>query len=150
MNLLLPPPVVLALIAAAMWGIDRGLDTGRIAFTGQAPLAVALLAAGGGLMVAAAASMFAARTTINPMKPARASKLVTGGVFRWSRNPIYLGDLLILAALAVWLGQIANLALLPAFVAYIGRFQIRAEERALAARFGAEYAAYRARVRRWL
>ena len=150
MNLLLPPPVVLALIAAAMWGIDRGLDTGRIAFTGQAPLAVALLAAGGGLMVAAAASMFAARTTINPMKPARASKLVTGGVFRWSRNPIYLGDLLILAALAVWLGQIVNLALLPAFVAYIGRFQIRAEERALAARFGAEYAAYRARVRRWL
>jgi len=150
MNLLLPPPVVLALIAAAMWGIDRGLDTGRIAFTGQVPLAVALLAAGGGLMVAAAASMFAAHTTINPMKPARASKLVTGGVFRWSRNPIYLGDLLILAALAVWLGQIANLALLPAFVAYIGRFQIRAEERALAARFGAEYAAYRARVRRWL
>ena len=150
MNLLLPPPVVLALIAAAMWGIDRGLDTGRIAFTGQAPLAVALLAAGGGLMVAAAASMFAARTTINPMKPARASKLVTGGVFRWSRNPIYLGDLLILAALAVWLGQIANLALLPAFIAYIGCFQIRPEERALAARFGAEYAAYRARVRRWL
>ena len=150
MNLLLPPPVVLALIAAAMWGIDRGLDTGRIAFTGQAPLAVALLAAGGGLMVAAAASMFAARTTINPMKPARASRLVTGGVFRWSRNPIYLGDLLILAALAVWLGQIANLALLPMFVAYIDRFQIRPEERVLAARFGAEYAAYRARVRRWL
>jgi len=150
MNLLVPPPVVLALIAAAMRGIDRGLDTGRIAFTGQAPLAVALLAAGGGLMVAAAASMFAARTTINPMKPARASKLVTGGVFRWSRNPIYLGDVLILAALAVWLGQIANLALLPVFVAYIGRFQIRPEERALAARFGAEYAAYRARVRRWL
>jgi protein-S-isoprenylcysteine O-methyltransferase Ste14 len=150
MNLLLPPPVVLALIAAAMWGIDRELDTGRIAFTGQAPLAIALLAAGGGLMVAAVAAMFAARTTINPMKPARASKLVTGGVFRWSRNPIYLGDLLILAALAVWLGQIANLALLPAFVAYIGRFQILPEERALTARFGAEYAAYRARVRRWL
>ena len=150
MNLLVPPPVVLALVAAAMWAIDRWLDTGRVAFTWQVPLAVALLAAGGGLMVAAAASMFAARTTINPMKPARASKLVTGGVFRWSRNPIYLGDLLILAALAVWLGQIVNLALLPVFVAYIGRFQIRPEERALAARFGAEYAAYRARVRRWL
>lgn len=150
MNLLVPPPVVMALVAAAMWGLDRWLDTGRIASTWQVPLAVALLVAGAGLMVAAAASLIAAHTTINPMKPARASKLVTGGVFRWSRNPIYLGDLLILAALAVWLGQIANLALLPAFVAYIGRFQIRPEERALAARFGAEYAAYRARVRRWL
>jgi len=150
MNLLVPPPVVLALVAAAMWGIDRWLDTGRVAFTWQVPLAVALLVAGAGLMVAAAAALIAARTTINPMKPARASRLVTGGVFRWSRNPIYLGDLLILAALAVWLGQVANLALLPMFVAYIDRFQIWPEERVLAARFGAEYAAYRARVRRWL
>lgn len=150
MNLLVPPPVVLALLAAAMWGIDGLLDAGRVAFAGQAPLALALLAAGIGLMAAAAASMFAARTTINPLTPSRASKLVTGGVFRWSRNPIYLGDLLILAALAVWLGQVANLALLPAFVGYLDRFQIVPEERALAARFGAEYAAYRARVRRWI
>lgn len=150
MNLLVPPPVVLALLAAAMWGIDRWLERGRISFAGQAPLAQALLAAGVGLMAAAAASMFAAHTTINPLTPSRASRLVTGGVFRFSRNPIYLGDLLILAALAVWLGQVANLALLPAFVAYLGRFQILPEERALTARFGAEYAAYRARVRRWI
>ena len=150
MNLLVPPPVVLALVAAAMWGIDRWLDTGRVAVTWQVPLAVALLVAGAGLMVAAAAALIAAHTTINPMMPGRASRLVTGGLFRWSRNPIYLGDLLLLAALAVWLGQIASLALLPMFVAYIDRFQIRPEERALAARFGAEYAAYRARVRRWL
>lgn len=150
MNLLVPPPVVLALLAAAMWGVDRWLDAGRITFAGQGPLALALLAAGIGLMAAAAASMFAAHTTINPLKPARASVLVTGGVFRFSRNPIYLGDFLILAALAVWLGQVANLALLPVFVAYIGRFQILPEERALAARFGDDYAAYRARVRRWI
>ncbi len=150
MNLIVPPPVVLALLAAAMWGIDGWLDAGRFAFAGQATLALALLAAGVGLMAAAAASMFAAHTTINPLTPARASTLVTGGVFRFSRNPIYLGDLLILAALAAWLGQVANLALLPAFVAYLGRFQILPEERALTARFGAEYAAYRARVRRWI
>ena len=150
MNLLIPPPVVLAIIAAAMWGINRWFDAGRITFSLQAPVAGAFLAAGVVLMAAAVASFVAARTTINPLKPSRASRLVTGGVFRFSRNPIYLGDLLILAAVAVWLGQIGNVALLAVFVWYIDRFQIRPEERALSTLFGAEYAAYCARVRRWL
>ncbi len=133
-----------------MWGINRWFDAGRITFSLQAPVAGAFLAAGVVLMAAAVASFVAARTTINPLKPSRASRLVTGGVFRFSRNPIYLGDLLILAAVAVWLGQIGNVALLAVFVWYIDRFQIRPEERALSTLFGAEYAAYCARVRRWL
>lgn len=150
MNLLIPPPVVLAIIAAAMWGINRWFDAGRITSSLQAPVAVAFLAGGVVLMAAAVASFVAARTTINPLKPSRTSRLVTGGVFRFSRNPIYLGDLLILAAVAVWLGQIANVALLAVFVGYIDRFQIRPEERALSTLFGTQYAAYCARVRRWL
>lgn len=133
-----------------MWGVHSSLDAGRIAFALQVPVAAALLAAGVVLMVAAVASLVAAKTTINPLQPSRASTLVTRGVFRLSRNPIYLGDVLILAALAVWLGQIANVALVAAFAWYIDRFQIRPEERALCARFGAQYAAYCAQVRRWL
>jgi protein-S-isoprenylcysteine O-methyltransferase Ste14 len=67
-----------------------------------------------------------------------------------SRNPIYLADALLLAALTVWLGQPANAALLVAFVWYIDCFQIRAEEQALRTLFGADYAAWCDRVRRWL
>ncbi|MGE5089888.1 MAG: methyltransferase family protein, partial [Candidatus Levyibacteriota bacterium] len=149
-DLLIPPPAVLAIVAAAMWLIDRAIDGGRIDAAWQGPVAMALLVAGAGVMAMAVASFVARKTTVNPMKPARASRLITGGVFRCSRNPIYVGDLLILAAFAVWLGQPANLALLAGFAWYIDRFQIRPEEKALSARFGAEYAAYCARVRRWL
>ncbi len=71
-------------------------------------------------------------------------------MFAISRNPIYLADLLLLAALAVWFGNALNIALLALFVWYINRYQIAPEERALAQLFGEAYAAYRARVRRWL
>jgi len=150
MDLRVPPPVVTAIVVAAMWVIDRSVDAGRITSSVQIPAAVAFLAAGVGLMAAAVASFVTANTTINPLKPSRASRLVTSGVFRLSRNPIYVGDLLVLVAIAVWLGQAANIALLAGFVWYIDRFQIRPEERALSTLFGAEYAAYCARVRRWL
>ena len=150
MDLLVPPPVVFAILVVAMWVINRSLVVGRID-SGLLTLgAGALLIIGAIVMAMAVKSLFTAKTTINPLKPSRASSLITGGVFRYSRNPIYLGDLLILAALAVWLGQPANLALLAVFVWYIDRFQIRPEEKALSALFGVEYAAYCARVRRWL
>jgi protein-S-isoprenylcysteine O-methyltransferase Ste14 len=63
---------------------------------------------------------------------------------------MYLGDLLILAGWAIWLANVVAFAGLPLFVAYINRFQIAAEERALQARYGAAYSAYRRAVRRWL
>ncbi len=150
MSLLLPPPLVVALLAAAMWGLDRAFPAGRIAFAGQQSLAVALLALAAALMAAAVVSFASAKTTINPLRPANASHLITTGVFRWSRNPIYLADLLLLAAWAVWLGNFANVVWLAVFVAYINRFQIRPEEAALSRLFVAEYATYCARVRRWL
>ncbi|MCC7326777.1 MAG: isoprenylcysteine carboxylmethyltransferase family protein [Burkholderiales bacterium] len=147
---LIPPPVALLIAAAAMWASDRLLDSGRVNFDLQALLAFALLVAGLASMSAAVAAMAAAKTTINPLLPSRASRLVTGGVFRLSRNPIYIGDVLVLAALCVWLGQPANAVWLALFVGFIDRFQIRPEEEALRTLFGAQYVAYCARVRRWL
>lgn len=90
------------------------------------------------------------RTSVNPLRPERATALVTGGVYRFTRNPMYLG---MLAHLLAWAAYLASPWALPgpvAFVAYITRFQIVPEERALAARFGDEYRRYTARVRRWL
>lgn len=150
MNLLIPPPLVVAIVGITMWGVARSIDAGSIGAGQQVQVAIALLIAGVVLMAAAAAALVVAKTTINPLRPSRASRLVTGSVFRFSRNPIYLGDLLLLAAIAVWLGQFSNIVLLALFVVYIDRFQIRPEERALLMLFGAEYAAYCTKVRRWL
>lgn len=150
MNPLIPPPVVVAIVGLLMWAINETLAFGKIKSDLQQPIALALLVIGLLLMAVAVGYFIAARTTINPLRPSRASSLVTTGLFAISRNPIYLGDLLILAALAVWFGNVPNLALLALFVCYINRFQIIPEERALAQRFGEAYHTYCSRVRRWL
>lgn len=150
MNPLIPPPVIAAIIGALMWAANRSLPWGRIAFDFREPAALVLLAIGLLLMLIAAGQFIAAKTTINPLRPARASTLITTGVFAISRNPIYLADLLILAALAIWFGNVFNAALLALFVWTINRYQIAPEEQALTQLFGEAYAAYRARVRRWL
>ena len=79
-----------------------------------------------------------------------ASALVTGGIYRVTRNPMYLGMLGVLAGWAVWLGNIAAWLGLPLSMALLTALQIRPEERILAERFGAEFERYAARVRRWL
>ena len=91
-----------------------------------------------------------AKTTVNPLKPDAASALVVRGIYRWTRNPMYLAMLLVLVAWACIVANWAALAILPLFVLYLNRFQIVPEERALRARFGAEFENYRRKVRRWL
>jgi protein-S-isoprenylcysteine O-methyltransferase Ste14 len=150
LNPLVPPPVVVAMVGVLMWAVDRQLELGKFESAFRAKVAGVLLIVGLILMFVAVAAFVAARTTINPLRPSRASSLVTTGIFRISRNPIYLGDLLVLAALAVWLGNVVNVLLLILFVWYVNRFQIIPEERALTKLFGASYVAYCSRVRRWL
>ena len=113
-------------------------------------LAFPVAALGVSLDAIALLHFFRRRTTVNPLKPASAAALVTGGIYRFSRNPMYLGLATLLLAWAFYLGNLAALAGVALFVLYMNRFQIAPEERALEARFGAEYIAYRTRVRRWL
>jgi len=122
----------------------------------EVPAAVRALAgaipAGVGLLAISVAvfSFRRARTTLSPMAPAAASSLVTSGVYRFTRNPMYLGLLLVLVGWADFLASPIALVLTPGFVLYMNRCQILPEERALLATFGVEYAAYKGRVRRWL
>ena len=88
------------------------------------------------------------RTSINPLRPAQASWMVRHGIYRFTRNPMYLGQLLQLLAWAFWLENLATFAFLPAFVAWMTRFQIIPEERILGIKFGNDYADYLNRVRK--
>lgn len=150
MNTRIPPPVVVVISAAMMWWLARLLAVGEFETEIQSLLAVVFMSAGIGMMLIAAFSFYEAKTTINPLDPSKASHLITTGIFGFSRNPIYLADLLILIAWTIWLGNIFNIALLVVFVVYINRFQIAPEERALAALFGEAYRDYCSRVRRWI
>ncbi len=89
-------------------------------------------------------------TSVNPHKPDHASSLVTTGVYRLSRNPMYLGMLIILLAAVLKFGHPAGLIVLPLFVLYMNRFQIEPEEKAMEKKFGEEFRKYRQDVRRWV
>jgi protein-S-isoprenylcysteine O-methyltransferase Ste14 len=145
------PPVVLTLaFCAAMWLLGRVTPFLRFNVQGSRWIALLLVAAGVFVIVLGIAEFNRASTTVNPTQPESSSSVVTSGIYRWSRNPMYAGFLLILAGWAMELASIAAVALLPAFVLYMNRYQIQPEERALTGKFGAEYLAYRQRVRRWL
>lgn len=150
LELKIPPPAVALLIGVAM-GLGAGL--GPVL---DAPLAlrvtalVVLALVGGGLALAGDLAFKRARTTINPLKPQNATALVTGGIYRYTRNPMYAGLALVVLGWAAFLGSAVALLGPVAFVAYITRFQIAPEERVLSAKFGAAYRAYTVRVRRWL
>ena len=143
------PPVLVVLAAGlAIRLIDRALPTAPIPAARETAL---LLAACGVAAIVLGLTRFRrAGTTVDPLSPAKASALVTRGIYRRSRNPMYLGFAVILLAWAVGLSTLPGVIVVPLFVLYMNRFQIGPEERALDAVFGEEYRAYRQRVRRWL
>ena len=146
----LPPPLVMLACGAAAWAAAHLLPALAVAVPARVPLAIAVAVIALSIELAAAALFFRRRTTVNPLKPHTATQLVVDGPNRFSRNPMYVGQALLLAGWALWLAH----ALAPlgavAYVLWITRFQILPEERALAALFGEDYAAYRARTPRWL
>ncbi|HWA39222.1 MAG TPA: isoprenylcysteine carboxylmethyltransferase family protein [Burkholderiales bacterium] len=145
-----PPPLVVLAAAVLIWGLRRLFPEEGIFIPGRRAIYWTLL--GLGLLVAVLGifEFRRARTTVNPMKPADASALVTGGIYRFTRNPMYVGDVLILLAVVVFFSNPLGLAGVVLFVAWMNLWQIPAEERALKARFGEAYEAYCGRVRRWI
>ncbi|MCC2616233.1 isoprenylcysteine carboxylmethyltransferase family protein [Aestuariibacter halophilus] len=103
-----------------------------------------------GVVVAGVLAFRSEGTTVDPRDPSQTSTLVIKGVYRYTRNPMYVGFVLALIGWAIWLWNPASAALIPLFVVYLQRFQIRPEERFMAEQFGDAYRDYQRRVRRWL
>jgi protein-S-isoprenylcysteine O-methyltransferase Ste14 len=150
LELKVPPVLLVVLTALAMWLSAFALPWFSIAPAYRVPVASAILLAGLWITVMGVSSFRAARTTVNPLDPGSAQSLVTTGVYRWTRNPMYVGFLLVLTAWAVWLSNVISIAWIASFAWYLQRFQIVPEERALRSKFGAKFDAYCRKVRRWL
>lgn len=147
---LIPPPVALLLSIALAYALSIWWPMADLTFPGRTWAAILLIATGLGLMLAAAWALWRAHTTINPIHPERSRHLVTSGIYQFSRNPIYLGDALVLAGVVLWLGNALSLLAVAAFVVFLDQVQIATEEKALQKLFGNGYASYRARTRRWI
>lgn len=150
MNLLVPPPVVGIICAALIWAASYVALGPSFRFLGQVYAAYALIGLGLVFDGVSVAAFFKEKTTVSPLSPEKSSALVKTGLYRFTRNPMYLGLLLILAGFAALKGTYVGLAVLPLFVGYITAFQIKPEEERLAATFGEAYQAYQRRVRRWI
>jgi len=150
LELKVPPPALALVIAILMWLLSRAAPALAFAIPARIPIAIIPAAAGLVTAILGVVTFARAKTTVNPTTPQASSSLVSWGIYKVTRNPMYLGLLLELTGWAIFLSNPLPFLLLPVYMLYINRFQIEPEERALTSLFGREFAAYQSRVRRWI
>lgn len=150
MTLRIPPVLVVIVAGLLIWAISRYVPSPSLVVPGKDFVAVVLVVVGAVVAALGVASFRRARTTVDPLHPEQASALVVKSIYRVTRNPMYLGFAIVLLAWVVYLSAWPALLVVVAYVAYITRFQIEPEEKALEARFGEAFLDYKRSVRRWL
>ncbi len=150
LELRVPPVVVTIGMAALMWIVSHVFADFRFAIAGSNWIAIALAVIGALIVLLGVVAFRSAGTTVDPRVPDQSSSLVVHGIYRLTRNPMYVGMLLILCAWGLFLGSTLSYVMLPVFVVYMTRFQIIPEERHMREKFGDAHAQYVSRVRRWI
>lgn len=150
LELKVPPALVFAVFMAAMWLLSKLLPGVKLSSTVRYLSLLFFLCTGAVFGLWGVISFWKNNTTIHPDEPERSTALVTTGLYKITRNPMYVGLVFLLVGWAFYLANIFSFLLIVGFVLYITRFQIKPEERALERLFGQEYLAYKNEVRRWL
>jgi len=150
LELKIPPPVYALSIALLMWLLNKYVPVTQLIQTPWNKVGIGIIIIAGTFDLWSLSLFFKKHTTPNPMKPENTSDLVTKGLYKVSRNPMYVGLLTILLGFAVWLGSVTPFLVLPLFYWLITEMQIKPEEKFLLEKFGKDYQAYKESVRRWL
>lgn len=144
------PPLVMIAFLILAWLISNVLTHYSVGFRFQHEIALASILVGLAIAISGVARFSAAKTTVNPLNLKKSSALVTGGIYRITRNPMYLGMVFVILSVPLWTGSLLSLIAPIGFVLYMTERQIKPEEEALTTLFGEDYQAYESRVRRWL
>jgi protein-S-isoprenylcysteine O-methyltransferase Ste14 len=150
LELRIPPLALVAAFAVAILLASVYVPLLRIPIPAHKVVAIALVFVGLAVAAVGVLQFRQARTTVNPMSPQKASAVVSSGLYRLSRNPMYLGMALCLLGVAAWSSALSGYVLVLGFCWYLTRFQIIPEEKALLAVFGSEFTQYMTKVRRWV
>jgi protein-S-isoprenylcysteine O-methyltransferase Ste14 len=150
LDLKIPPLVLVLLTGALMWLSSWIAPAFGFVIGMRDFIAVAIALVGATTSILGIISFRRAGTTVNPLTPAASSSLVRSGIYTFSRNPMYLGFVIVLLGWGIYLSNALSLLFIPPFVIYMNRFQIEPEEDALRSRFGQEFDRYVRQVRRWL
>ncbi|UVT17945.1 MAG: isoprenylcysteine carboxylmethyltransferase family protein [Nitrospira sp.] len=149
LELKVPPLALVFVFGALMWLVSAG-PTFTIAPPWRSAFACFCFAVGSAIVAAGVLTFRRMKTTVNPLTPEATTTMVISGIYRYTRNPMYLGFFLVLMGWAIYLSNWLAFAGLPLFVWYLNRFQILPEERALGAKFPEAFTAYTRSVRRWV
>ena len=150
LKLKIPPPVYALSIAFAMWLLSVYFPVAILINTPLNNIGIGLILLAAVMDFYSLYLFFKKKTTPNPMKPEFTTGLVITGLYKISRNPMYLGMLIMLFGFAVFLGKLTSFLVLPLFYLVITEMQIKPEEEILEEKFGQEFLAYKSKVRRWI
>lgn len=150
LELRIPPPLVMLLFMVTVFGFDKIMPFTLFYLPWLTYASVISLVTLGGVIALWGMKEFKdAKTTVNPLKPESSSSLVSSGIYQYTRNPMYLGLLLILLSAVIYSQHPLGLVSALGFVAYMNRFQIEPEEKMLVKLFGEEFVDYSNQVKRW-
>ena len=144
----IPPPILALVMIVLIYLSSFFIESTKFNYQGSLSVLVLIL----GLACAIPSFKLFARykTTISPLKPSDTTVLVTEGMYRYSRNPMYLGLLLLTISSTIWFGTWFGIIINMLFIFLINFLQIIPEEEALLEIFGEEYEEYKKNVRRWI
>ena len=144
----IPPPLVVLILVISTFFSSKKIDLIQIPF--QTSIAIFILSVGILILINPVLKFIKSKTTINPIKFKKVNKLVTSGIYKYSRNPMYLGLLMIVISSSIFYLNIYSILTPLFFYLWINRFQIKREEVFLTEKFGEDYLSYKKKTRRWI
>ena len=144
----IPPPLVVLILVISTFFSSKKIDLIQIPF--QSLISIFILSIGILILLNPVLKFKKSKTTINPIKFKKVNKLVTSGIYKYSRNPMYLGLLMIVISSSIFYLNIYSILTPLFFYIWINRFQIKREEIFLTEKFGEDYLSYKKKTRRWI
>ena len=144
----IPPPILVMILVISNYFSSKTIDL--ILLPNQDLISIIILLIGALILINPIFKFIKSKTTIDPIKFKKVNKLITSGIYKYSRNPMYLGLLMIVISTSIFYLNIFSITTPFLFYFWINRFQIKREEIFLTEKFGREYMSYKIKTRRWI
>ena len=144
----IPPPLIVLVLVISIYFSSKKIDLINIPF--QLQISFFILSIGLLIFLYPVLQFIKSKTTVDPIKFKKVNKLVTSGIFKYSRNPMYLGMLMVVLSTSIFYLNIYSILTPFLFIFWINKFQIKREEAFLTEKFGKEYLSYKNKTRKWL
>jgi len=144
----IPPPILVMILVSSNYFSSKKIDL--IHLPNQDLISIIILLIGILILINPIFKFIKSKTTIDPIKFTKVNKLIISGIYKYSRNPMYLGLLMIVISTSIFFLNIFSITTPFLFCCWINRFQIKREEIFLTEKFGQEYISYKTKTRRWI